>query len=626
MSPNTIINKIGSEKFVLLQSKPRKERDIDFGWACAREKIIWAQTIFFNRAYVINDRDAKFIHVKDVENVVTELGFMRRLCESWEKKFGTRSLWNLSQNEVSGLIREKMIKVTLDDGSVVVYSPTTLNSMYLIFTISHDLYLKGLINDGISYSPTKAHRRKVMEPLLKISETSFEEWSTGNGMDSVSPAIASLMLSQSITILESDETKIALCFFKAWRKYPSNPTLWFRKGEIWPHDRLERFFNKETAYDTPESELARQLQSSGLGYLRKLPWKNQTALTAYCKLLCSVVMNIILTQTGHRVSEIESLLSDAWERRGEDIFLKEAIEKTLGGIKIPRHLPKLSAQAAATLWGLSYLDPSDFSIPLFHRCFSYTLAEAIISNKDTQEWLELKSKFSYNALRVWLHNYYRDRIVPLAPGIFEEQPSVTPQQFRHSWAEFSLRRFDHRVEPKIREHFLHKDARSTRNYTQRKLQGAVKYTLEHNYLTEIITNITNGDISDDYVGPAFVRIRREIDKLKILYPGELELHTKELIEAVERVAVFEWGYCILFEDTKRNSQCHDTFTGLPNIEGFSTPERCSKCPNCMSNKEQQNNLIRVQLLHDHIAKTHKIDAIAKLSADIVVNIAKRLKK
>ncbi|MDI1330145.1 hypothetical protein [Pseudomonas sp.] len=626
MHPSELMNKIGSEKFLLLQTKPRKERVIEFNWACAPEKIIWAQTIILNRAYVINDRDAKFIHVKDVENVVTEIGFMRRICESWEQNFGARSLWNLSQNEVAGLIREKMVKLTLDDGSVVVYSPTTLNSMYLIFSISHELYLKGMVSDGISYSPTKVHRRKVMEPLLESSETSFEEWLAGTSMNSVSPAIASIMLGQSITILESDETKIARCFFRAWRKYPSNPTIWFRKGEAWPHDRLERFFHKETAYDTPESELARQLQSEGLGYVRKLPWKNQTALTAYCKLVCSVVMNVTLTQTGHRVSEIESLLSDAWEKRGEDIYMKEAIEKTLGGIKVLRHLPKLSAQAAATLWDLSYLDPHLNSIPLFHRCFSYTLAEAIINNKETKEWLERKSKFGYNALRVWLHNYYRDRIVPLNPEILTEQQSVTPQQFRHSWAEFSLRRFDHRVEPKIREHFLHKDKRSTRNYTQRKMQGSVRYTLEHNYLSEIVTNIANGDISDDYVGPAFVRIRKEIDKLRILYPGELVQQIEELVESVERVAVFEWGYCILFEDAKRNSQCHDAFTGLPNIEGFSTPERCSKCPNCMSNEEQQNNLIRVQLLHDHIAKTHKIHAIAKLSADIVLNITRRLKK
>jgi integrase len=625
MPPKSLINSIGAETFFIIQNNPHKERRIDFNWSCAREKVIWAQTIFFSRTYIINERDKNFVHVKDVENVMTELGFMRSLCESWETKFGTRSLWNLSQNEISELIREKMIKAKLPDGSVVVYSQTTLKSIHLIFSISHELYLQGKISDGINYYPTKNHRRKIMEPLLKTTETSFEEWSTGNSMDSVSPPVASLMLSQSIDILESDKTKAALCFFRAWRKFPTNPTLWFRKGEKWPLDRLERYYDRPCEYDSPEAELARQLKAEGLDHLRKLPWKNQTALTAYCKLLSSVVLNIILTQTGHRISEIESMLSNAWSKRGEDIFIKEAIEKTLGGINIPRHLPKLSAQAAATLWGLSYINPADHALPLFHRCFSYTLAEAVINKEDISRWITFKSKFGYNALRVWLHSYYQNSVIPLSPEIANEQPFVTPHQFRHSWAEFSLRKFDHRVEQKIREQFLHKDERSTRNYTWRKLQDSVKYTIEHNYIREIAINVANGDLSDQYAGPAFIRIRKEIDKLKILYPGELTQHMEELVDSVERVAVFEWGYCILFEDSKRQSQCHDSFTGLPNIEGYSSPERCSQCPNCMHNREQKNNLIRIQVLHDHIAKTHKIKAIAKLSADAVNNISQRLR-
>lgn len=147
--------------------------------------------------------------------------------------------------------------------------------------------------------------------------------------------------------------------------------------------------------------------------------------------------------------------------------------------------------------------------------------------------------------------------------------------------------------------------------------------LERNYLYELIGKAAEGKLDARFWGPAFQRIKSLIDGIKFLHPNKPKEYYHTIIDDVERFAVFEWGFCVLFISSKREAKCHDTVTGLPEIDSLATVSRCSGCPHNMGNSIQKKNLVRAELAYSEIGKTHPIKAIAKLCTDMADQISKR---
>jgi integrase len=431
------------------------------------------------------------------------------------------------------------------------------------------------------------------------------------------------MLGNSIRVIESEDTLVAICFFRAWKKSPRYVAGCFRAATQSGKDILETHSILRNSLGTI---LADELAKVSLEHITRLPWNTVAEFTNFCRFVGRACLTILLSLSGHRLGELMSTQSTHWEYRNEEMFVKEEIEKTLDSISIPRHFSRLCETAAKTLWSLSYVNVDMYSVPLFHRGHSSTLAKIICKGGNVQQWIYTYAALNDNTLREWLNDYYNYHIIPLCPEIKYVHPEINPHQFRHSWAEFALRRFDDNVEPKIREHFLHKSFGATRKYTDGKLKESVRYSLEHDYLYDIVNRIDQNPLRKEFMGPAYLRVKKELQKLKILHLNDADAYIDEIVQSVESFLAFEWGFCVLFKDSKNNAKCHDRFTGFPNPHGRGSVKLCTNCPNSMNNLTQRDALIRIAYSHTYIVENHPIKAIGELSADIIRQIERRLEE
>jgi len=488
---------------------------------------------------------------------------------------------------------------------------------------SHYALIDGKIPDGLSFLFDGKFKRDAMVPLIENCDATYAEWSASGSYGSVPLAINSLILGNSINIVESEKTLVAVCFFRAWKKSPRHVAGCFRSATKSGRDILQDHSTRRCLLG---SILTEEFAKVGLVHIAELPWSSVAEFTSYCRLVGKACMTILLSLSGHRLGELISVNSTDWEYRNDEMFVKEEIEKTLDSIKIPRHFSRLCEVAIRTFWNLSYVDVDIHKMPLFHRGYSSVLAKIICKGGNVQQWIYSYAAMNDNTLREWLDDYYKCEVIPLCPEIKNIHPKIGPHQFRHSWAEFALRRFDDNVEAKIREQFLHKSYASTRKYTDGKLKESVRYALEHDYLTEIVNRIAENPLRKDFMGPAYLRVKKALQKLRILHLSDVEKYIEEIVESVENFLAFEWGFCVMFRDAKNHAKCHDRFTGFPNPVGRGCVQLCTSCPNSMNNLAQRDELIRIAYCHTNIAETHPVTAIGQLSADIVRQIERRLEE
>ncbi|VVO01723.1 site-specific integrase [Pseudomonas fluorescens] len=623
-----VINQLGSDFFYVIDAKSEAPRKINFKWECSIEKRVWAQNALLLSSNFLSSSRAGPMEVRSCHASVVESVLLKKLCEYWEKNHSTKPLWNWNRSEVKEMVRKVMVRDLSPLGDPILYAANNLNQFCYWLSISHEAYLDGRINDGISFKTSSHFKKEVMDPLMKFLDSDYAEWVYGGSYGSISPAIASLLLAHSIQILESESLIAAQCFFKAWKKNPTGLGSIFRQFNRRNLDVLERDHFQNSARSVKSLKLKHALldefKESGILPLSRLPWDSYIELSDFCRLAIQACMVIILTLTGHRAGELLSVHSADWEVKGDEVIVREEIEKTLNGLRIPRYFHSLAARAVKTIWSLSFIDSEKHRIPLHHKAWSSGLASAVINGEDVDTWLNLNGELTANTLRQWLDNYFEQSFLVVYPEVKAEHPGISPHQFRHSWAEFSIRRFDHNVEAQVREYFLHKSKKATRRYTDKKLSESVQYSIEHEYLDEVIHQVISDRFGDEYRGPAYRRIVNTLSKVDSLDPAELDALVESICNSVESYTAFEWGCCLLLKNSKQDAKCHDSFTGLPAPKIYASVKRCTTCPNLGTNALQRNNLTRIAINHSYIAKHHSVLAIAKLSQNVVDQISRLL--
>ncbi|WP_408600528.1 hypothetical protein [Pseudomonas sp. PLMAX] len=625
-SQHNIINQPGSDFFYVVDTKNNTHRKLNFTWNCSIEKRIWAQKTLLLSSNFLNSNRAGPMEVRECNWAYVDTVHLKKLCEYWEDHFPTKSLWSWSRTEVKEMVRSIMVRAILPSGDPLVYAPSNLNQFCSWISISHEAYLDGRINDGFSFKATSNFKKDAMSPLMRFVNVEYPEWICGGSYGAISPAVASLLLAHSIQIIESEEVKEMQCFFRAWRKCPIGVRGIFRQWNPNNHDIFERdesHLSVRAQSLRLKNELICEFNSEKLKSPSKLPWDSCVELSESCRIAIQASMVVILTLTGHRIGELLSVNSIDWVAKGDEIVVREEIEKTLNGLKVPRYFHSLAATAVKTIWSLSFLDAYEHKLPLLHKAWSSGLADTITQKKDVNSWIDINGKLSKNTFSQWLDNYF-DSFLAVYPEIKLEQPGISPHQFRHSWAEFSLRRFDHNVTAQIREYFLHKSKRATRRYTDNKLHESVQYSIEHDYLDEVIHRIVADRFGDQFRGPAFRRIIATLKHVESHDIVDFDSFIQSMCQNIETFTAYEWGYCVLFASSRQDAKCHDRFTGLPMPKVYASVERCTACPHHMTNEFQRNNLIRIAINHSHIAESHPILAVGKLSKNVVDQITKRL--
>ncbi|WP_339100145.1 hypothetical protein WKQ99_17850 [Pseudomonas atacamensis] len=612
-------NKLGDSAFTICESPTSKIISVNFDYACDRKKVIWAQQTFLQMRFVAHYERGKPLQVTDLSQASIFGASLRNICEYWDAHLPITPLWNWTEKDLTDFFHNKMVKVnTTEHHPSPVYANQQFSIYSTIFRISHAARLDGLISDGLSFPITTGLKTIIMEPLLDDLGLTIEEWLKGQSHPPVPLGIAAAILSAAIKILESEETAIALSLYSAWRNKSQSHQHWFRTKKC-SFDIIQL----TKMVDTDDFGIKEALQNHGVGHVKKLPWRNKKEFRHFRRRLVGACLNIMLIQSGHRSHEIQSTVSNDRRLRRGRLMVKQKMDKSLKGLKVYRPLAELSTRAADTLWSLSFVNQDTYPLPLQHSLHDSRFADMAIAKKITDDAF---TPFSNPALNARLNSFYKSDVLPIMPEAQNIHPTLSSHQFRHSFAEFALRRFDEDVHESLREHFVQTSDYATHIYEHWKLNPAVQSMLEKNYIYQLIGKTAQGTLDSRFWGPAFLRIKAEISRIKILHPNTPENHYQEILDRIDRFAVFEWGFCVLFSSSKRDAKCCDFITGLPDVDALASPGRCSGCPNNMGNTIQKKNLVRIELAYSVIGDTHPIKAIGTLCKDMARQISHRSNK
>lgn len=622
-SERVMKNRLGDFELLVEDSVTHKQKIISFNYKCDKEKLHWAQQVFMQLSNIVIAERGKPIKVKRLSAALNDSVTLKKICEYWEMHHKSKPLWNWSRQEIIAFLRLQLPKLPPTEGKLAVYSYATFVSFTTVLNASHKAKLQGKVIDGTSLDITTKIKREATEDILMKYGLTYGEWMDGESYPPVPFGIAAYILNKSIEIIESEKTHIALCLYSTWRKQPKRfiQILFKVKGKS--GDIIERYLNGSK----DKFGFIAALIDSGHS-LKSLPWKSAGELAAYCDRVIDAVACICFIQTGYRYSELMSSRSteQSIDAQCGAALIYQTLDKTLGGMRVPRPIPQLSKRAVDISWGLSFLDANIIPHSIIHRsCRTPTCSNILNKVPDPEVFSDTGYGFSHDALTTRLNKFYQEEIICNLPEAHEIHPKLTYHQFRHSFAEFSLRRFDEDVHESLREHFFHLSTSTTKIYEKNKLSDETRTIVEKNYLRALFGKIATGVLDERFWGPAFLRLKSALSQIKYVTQEQADETYSALLDNIERIIAFEWGYCVYFKSSKTEARCRDPQTGLPQLEGGGSAERCTGCPNNMGNCVQKNNILRRIIMHNEVASTHVIKALGKLSSDMAEQMEQRIK-
>ncbi|MBD8682395.1 site-specific integrase [Pseudomonas sp. CFBP 13719] len=624
-------NQYGSTCFYVSSHSANITTPFSFDWECSPQKIAYGQMLFVNSKYVNGFADNKNrIVVSRITNAQNNKDYIQSICEYWQRYHPEIALWDWSRKQITEFVRAQMTKPVSSVEVAPLYASHKLKTLSMFINQSRNQHTEGTLPDGFQYSLNNSFKRSIMEPLLNERGMTYEEWEEGDSYGMIPLPIASIMLSDAIRLIESEDAKAAKVFFSVWRRHKPHPSNCFKKQSGSKLDRLQRYFrDKDTdKLSAVDKDMGESFSEAGLAHLNKLPWSSVGELSEWCKDLMKASLTILLIISGFRISEVASLRFCDYEKISGEWVFKSSVFKTHEGFRVPRVLHDLTALAAHCLEGISYIDTTKFEMSFFHRGFMEGAASSALNKvSDIRDWVTNHSRIALKTMAPWINDFYHKFTLKRYPELENECATLSAHQCRHTWAAFALRRMDGNVEERIREHFLHSRGSSmTKAYTKLKLNEAVRNSQEDDYLKEIIKRISKKDIEDQFIGPAARRILKSIGEIETLTIEELNEKIESFAASIGRLSATEWGFCVFFYGSEQSAKCYDPVSRLPDIDGGSGPTICCGCPNGMHNKLHAENLTRIGIQHQYISDTHPIRAIGKLSSDIVKSITKRLEE
>jgi len=460
---------------------------------------------------------------------------------------------------------------------------------------NHKRFTKGMM-DGFQFP---VHRNRVFSDAQKlILETNddYADWLDGGTWGRVPLEVAMLLLQHCISIIRSPETILLLTMYEVSREcenapYPASMAnvlsdhLSFRvkngafKHELQPHFRINIHINHPKLLSALDMKL-KEFSSEGVE-LKDWPFLSQGEYVSHFKRVYTASFVIFLTITGARWSELIQLSANSIvkEPDGKYVFIS-GIEKTNHGIETVRDITGLAAEATDILLAMSTSDKVKGGDSLF-------TGQMVFSNKEFEPrtWSLVGS---HTTTKNNLNSLFSEFLS--AYPLFEEiHSNISPHQFRHSFAEFALRRFDGNVIAAIRDHFRHSiGSYMTRRYTDRKvIEKDFPVNLNREYIGEIIMRY----IEDKEVlhGPVGKFIRQRINEIDIASPQDVQ----DLIDEFEDdLVVHEYGICLIRHKTKALSKCWNPKTATPETTN-SNFRLCSGCANRLTLDCQKENIERL---------------------------------
>ncbi|WJV23203.1 MULTISPECIES: hypothetical protein [Pseudomonas] len=484
---------------------------------------------------------------------------------------------------------------------------TTLITAYRLFYRYHQ---EGRCNDGPERLVTQPVITRYLKEDLSALNLDFQDWQNANSYGSIPFVVANLLMVDAIKTLRSSRTRQLLTYFKITRETGRLDLV----SKIWGSDnnKIRKFrFTSNIDHliqpfggDSRESvecksliliPLHNELQSSfGSGY--RFPWPRYNDLQndhQRVMLACYIIFLFIMGKRGGEVRPLRACDISVPRYRSNSATVTTPNFKTNDGIRSTQGVTDFIEEAFETLIGLFYTDIRDTETPLFSTL-------PFLNSTDKPN-----GKVSHSHLCRLLQDYYLEFIEratnQVEINIRQIHPQISPHQFRHSFAEFSLRRFDGNVEELLRQVFRHgANLKWIKNYSADKLDEEIGQRLNQEYIRELVPRVLRdrNTLENDFVGGMAVYINTVIRPQTLhMTPSEFEKYLDEIARDFVSVTPHEYGWCLLHKLFATQAQC--SLDGITPSPRATTSKKCNGCVNFLSSRRAHFSVQR-QIAITHI--------------------------
>lgn len=628
-----LVNKLSSSEFLVDDNVERKRFCISLHHEQIKPDIQFKiNELFVNLCGGWSNTTSQTLDAR-ISTIRSWRGILLRLGVWWSVNHPNLPLSGFSEVEVKQLLVDALSNnIGWREG--LEYEPISrgmIETLYLFLNRSREFKLKGLAVDGISFDFPKKFLKRCLKNKLKEFDLTYHEWVTGNPWESVPLPVAMSLLGDAISTIRDPKSKFLIDFFKYMRSEESISAKGVFKNGTYDTYRKNQNNRPHARFEAKAKELEKIVLTHFPDSDGDFPFTSNADLVNHCIEVFDASVTTFLCLTGIRLSELASISADDYDLKTDGTWLfKSELIKTGFGIPETREMSGLAAEAADLLTNLSYIDKRDRSdgkrILLFSRYFYYTDYN---KNKKFRSTFRTTSK---EGLRDRLNRYY-DKFLSNHTEFKELCDSVHPHRFRHTWAEFAIRRFDGNVLEAIRAHFRHSyGSRFTKHYVFDKLSEEVKEKIEKNYLTDILTSLALENVEalkdpsfkKDLIGKLAKYISQAMGA-EVLTIGEIDDFVEVMTDEFERIIAHEYGFCIVRTETVSQSKCLDRETQTPKLQKACF-ELCSGCVHYLASKSSnEESITRIAVSHQQMIEDHERIFGTNVRSD-AIEISKRTLK
>lgn len=474
--------------------------------------------------------------------------------------------------------------------------PKTVTKIESFITLNrwlHKAYHAGLISDGPDFHITRKSLKKYATQYLAHEGVDQTSWGEAGSYSSIPFVVANLLLADAIEVIESEKAKHVLAYFDSIRNanLPSSPmTLWcvhnnrIKKFRTTSNEEYLLNRNGREQHRTTECiekiliPLHKEMERiSGKNY--KFPWPKYTNFISDYNLITTASYVIFLSLLGKRgPSEVLTLRGcDITPGQKNESTIRSQNHKSYQGVRIEHGVSSFIENAFSILANCSYVNKSGTDLPLFS-----TLPN--INNIHAPQ-NAISIGHSFDLLKSYYDGFIARSSSRVDFNIREVHPSIGTHQFRHTFAEFALRRFDGNVEEMLRQVFQHGSKHWwIKRYTADKLDEETIQRLNREYIQELIPRALRDldELEKDFVGGMAIYLKTVIaPKVRHLTPKEFESFVVSLSYQFS-LTPHEYGWCMLLSEYS-NQACCSTDGAHPNPQGTDSG-KCNGCMHFMSSK------------------------------------------
>ena len=386
----------------------------------------------------------------------------------WEEKDLVQLFQDAIENNI--LWSDSLKTETLSYGS--------LKGLVDTINVTKEHYLLGRIDDGYTKLITYDFLTYAAIPVLKRLGINYDQWFESKKVGSVPIVVFLILVQRAIEVIRDPYTLFLSEYMQLVRKRRINTKDHWRNGTL-----LKFCSNKKVNLRNKTKEDFRLIKKLLKKYNFEIDASldlSVKAVSAQCDKIFDACILIFLALTGIRVSELLSISGDDYKQNpdGTWVFSSEIV-KTNKGISEARQLSGLTLESAKLLVNCSLVTKRNRKdkkrIPLLLRAFN---SDGVDKKTDTLTAKRYRISTS-EGIRLTVIAMLNEAIAK-HPQLRDVVEHIHPHMFRHTWAEFALRRFEGNVFEAIRRHFMHAyGSYFTTTYTFNKLNKEVKEPVVH---------------------------------------------------------------------------------------------------------------------------------------------------